>query len=132
MEQPELPERVARLEERSGHLATREDLVKNLNKLDKDLKDEILGVKNELQDLNIKVDKGFDELQSLVKTSVLANENKLLKRIIGWGLGIFTAAFSRPHFPAWQIGYIKFDSLSYVSSCDNKAEEMFHGFTLLL
>lgn len=42
----------------------------------------------------LSTDAKIDQLQALVKTTTLTNENKLLKRIIGWGLAIFGVVFS--------------------------------------
>ena len=85
---------VAGLKEQAKHLATKEELTKGLRDLERELKNDILGVKDDLHRLDRKMDKGCDDLKSLVEVNVLANENKILKKIIGWGLGIFTAGFS--------------------------------------
>lgn len=101
MEQSELPEKVIRIEER---MATKKDLdaIKNdIGSLERDLKKdiarldkEVIGVRNDLKEMGIRFENRFDNLESLIKTNMLETENKLLKRIFGWGLGIFAAVLS--------------------------------------
>ena len=98
MEASELPERVTRLEERMATKDDFSDLKDQIAAVERDLKEEIVGVKSDLKDLDHKMDVGFVELKNmirgntkliednaeLIKTSMLAAENKLLKKIVGW------------------------------------------------
>lgn len=79
MEQPELPERVTRIEER---MATKEALVN----LERELKDQLFGVERELKseigDLRTEMKTGFAELKGLIEKSQKETENKTLKQFI--------------------------------------------------
>lgn len=99
MEQTNLPERITRIEE---NMATKDMLAA----VEQDLKDQIVGVKSDLQKLDAKIDQrtqalsakmdlGFSEVKrmigentKLIKHSTLEAENKLLKKIIRWGLAL--------------------------------------------
>lgn len=106
MEQDEREEerRITRIEEQ---MVTKEDLSALRDMVrdgDQALKDQIVGVKSDLQELESKVDVGFVELKNLIEANALETnnrfnqlqtiventkleaENSLLKKIVGWGI----------------------------------------------
>lgn len=111
----ELSERVTRVEERMATqddvanlkeqiVGVERDLKEQIGQVERDLTEKIVGVQSDLQALDAKVDRelqvinnkmdaGFADIRHLIEdsdkklqTSVLAAENKLLKRIIGWAM----------------------------------------------
>ena len=97
MEQNELSSQVVTITERIQHLGTKDDLntlKTDLLSLESDLKNQIGKVDRDLNEMGIRFDNRFDNLETLIRTNALAAENKLLKKIIGWGLGVFGVIFS--------------------------------------